>query len=153
MAGGDLLTRPRLADAGALVYSGPALRRGVWMVRGQTPEDFLSGTLSADVDLRCSLSQARARLADRAVWCLPGMPPCARASNGASVPQELDLPLLGRRTQTVVISSEVKRRPKGVTSVAFSSRGELLSVAGSWTLARGARRVRVALTVGYTASG
>lgn len=123
------------------------------MVRGQTPEDFRSETLSADVDLRCSLSQARAGLADRAVWRFPGMPPCARKSNGSSVQQELDLPLLGRRTQTVMISSEVKRGPKGVTKVAFSSLGELLSVSGSWTIARGKQQVNAALTVGYTASG
>jgi hypothetical protein len=123
------------------------------MVRSRTPEGFFSQVLRADVDVRCSLTRARAGLTEDAARCFPGIPASAPRTNGARVRQELDLPLLGRRTQTVVISSDVSGRANGATRVAFSVRGELLSVSGAWTLNRGTPRASAALTANYTASG
>ncbi len=104
-------------------------------------------SLTCRMELAGSLASARAVLSDPGSFlCFPGISRPS-AEDAARFTQDLDLPVLGSRSQTVVLAVRDEGADPGSACVAFSTSGDLLSVSGCWRLEAGDGRVRAELTV------
>ena len=102
------------------------------------------------VEWACSLEEARSVLSETgALACFPGVSRAAADGRQAGFQQEIELPLIGRRTQSVEVRTEEARPSERTTHLLFVSRGALLSVSGRWTLEDVDGRVDARLTAGY----
>jgi hypothetical protein len=99
------------------------------------------------VNLPGSLAAARALLADPASFlCFPGLsrPSTAEA---AWFEHDVDLPILGRQAQAVVLAVDEAPAEPGSACIVFSASGALVSVSGRWRLENGAAGVRAELAL------
>lgn len=104
-------------------------------------------SLTCRMELAGSLASVRAVLSDPGSFlCFPGISRPS-AEDAARFAQDLDLPVLGRRSQTVVLAVDDAGADPGSACIAFSSSGDLLSVSGRWRLEPGDEGVRAELAV------
>jgi hypothetical protein len=109
--------------------------------------------ISAQMELDCSLEEALRVLTEPASFaCFPGVSCLPLGDQTTRFEHALDLPLIGVQKQAMVVSVESMHQTAEATWLAFSSRGELLSLSGCWRLQAANHRVHAQLTLGYTLS-